>query len=165
MRISLKIIKYIMFAVMLFILAIAIYLFYQKQTNPHEMTKVFGYSYATISTDSMEPTIMIGDFLVYKKEKIYSINDIVVYMHGDISITHRIVGIENDLYITKGDNNDIVDEVSLDNSDIIGKVIYQNSDLSILLVRAISLCVFIFGIVIALDILVSKKVTNDKKSI
>lgn len=78
-----------------------------------------------VMTGSMETGIHPGDYLVVKKEKIYKKGDIVTYKIDGNYITHRIVKIENDKVITKGDANNVEDEeFSVDN--IVGKYIYKS---------------------------------------
>jgi signal peptidase I len=89
----------------------------------------FTYGLLTIGSGSMTGTLNIGDAVFYKKfkEQDLNIGDIVIYQRNNRSIVHRIVeiGIFNGqyVYITKGDNNQNVDEGYVYSSDIKGKVI------------------------------------------
>lgn len=76
-----------------------------------------------VLSGSMEPSISTGSIvLVDTTEKDYRIGDIISYKIEDQIVTHRIVKIENGVYKTKGDSNEIEDSVSLNISQIIGKV-------------------------------------------
>jgi len=80
-------------------------------------------------SSSMSPTIVQGDLIMTKKSSLDS------YLKGDIIsfysdrfepngiITHRIVGAEKTLLITKGDNNTQQDAQRVNQNLIIGKVI------------------------------------------
>lgn len=78
---------------------------------------------------SMEPTIMtgaLGYINTHDCENV-STGDIVAYTMGDeITVLHRVVGVNEDgTYVTKGDNNEKEDFVSLTPSQIVGKVIFS----------------------------------------
>ena len=84
-------------------------------SKPGEPPSLFGYVFSSVQTDSMEPTIKVGDMIVGKKpsddteikvDDIISFDDTVDGVR--IIKTHRVVEIEkigNDyFYTTKGDN-------------------------------------------------------------
>ena len=83
-----------------------------------------------VSTGSMEPTIDIGDAVLSKK--VHSIDeikegDVIVYKDDGLLIVHRINRIvEEDgetVIKTKGDANNVEDEIDLSIEDIHGKVL------------------------------------------
>lgn len=77
----------------------------------------------------MEPTIMENDLIITKncKEEEIHENDIIVFKRGDTIISHRIDKITSDngknYYITKGDNNYILDEQKVLYKDVEGKYV------------------------------------------
>jgi len=82
-----------------------------------------------IATGSMEPKIMPGDVILVKKiqEQEVNVGDIINFHLEQVSVTHRIVAIENQkggkrLFRTKGDNNSSVDSQLVDPQQIKGKV-------------------------------------------
>lgn len=90
---------------------------------------IFGYRAYIISSNSMEPTISLGDVVItksYKKEKIYT-GDVITFKQDGEVITHRILKIEDTnegtVYTTKGDNNNIEDTEQITYSQIQGKSI------------------------------------------
>lgn len=74
----------------------------------------------TVLTGSMTPRIPVGS-IVFTKPSTYDIGDIITFKRGDKSITHRIFGIKNGQYQTKGDANSSADPQMVNKSDIIGK--------------------------------------------
>ena len=75
----------------------------------------------------MQPDLMIGDIVIVKNcdKNDINVGDIISYRSGQSVITHRIVEfIESDGqtgYITKGDNNNVKDNVVVKFEDIEGK--------------------------------------------
>lgn len=97
---------------------------------------VCGYKIIAIGSGSMYPTYTRGDVVIYKNnnyEKDIEIGTIIAYEKNNVLITHRIVDIRkvnnNKVYITKGDNNDDVDEYIVLSTDIKGIVVYKISNL------------------------------------
>ncbi len=63
---------------------------------------------AVVEGRSMEPTLQPGDLIVIVKRispKDIAVGDVVVYRRGGTLIIHRVIRIEGDALITKGDNN------------------------------------------------------------
>ena len=73
----------------------------------------------------MYPEIEVGNYIVIKQYKEYKVNDIVTFIdtEGNV-VTHRIIKMENDMFTTKGDANNI-DDGEFHISCIQGKVIWQ----------------------------------------
>ena len=78
-----------------------------------------------ILTGSMEPEIYPGDVAVMQKvdKEDIEIGDIIQFWAEDYFIIHRVVAIENDKYITKGDNNNTQDSKPVDYGQIKGRLI------------------------------------------
>ncbi len=70
-----------------------------------------------------------GDILFIVKDETLNIGDIIVYhpqkgcFPEDKTIVHRIVKIENNKYVTKGDNNPTQDRCAVQTSQIEGKAV------------------------------------------
>ena len=85
-----------------------------------------------VKTGSMEDNIHVGDYILILKKTNYKVGDIVTYKREDYMITHRIVKIENDTYITKGDANNTEDE-AIKKDSIVGKVVLNGGILNIII--------------------------------
>lgn len=87
----------------------------------------FGFRAFTTKTNSMNPTINTGSLFITKALSEYNPGDIITYYaqvdnHEEI-ITHRILSIGGNVYITKGDANVAVDREIVVPRLVIGKVI------------------------------------------
>lgn len=79
----------------------------------------------------MEPTLGINDVVIVKKCSAEELKkgDIITFLQDDRVISHRILKITKDegelKFITKGDNNEIVDEDEVISKNIYGKVLFK----------------------------------------
>lgn len=80
------------------------------------------YTFYEIATGSMEPTLNVKDFIIVKESDKYSVGDIITYKEDNSYITHRIVKINGDTLVTKGDANNSEDKI-ISKSEVIGKVV------------------------------------------
>ncbi|MCI9280413.1 MAG: signal peptidase I [Bacilli bacterium] len=107
------------------LLIINVYSFISIKLMKKDLATVFGYSALEVVSGSMEPTIHIGDLIfIDTKSNDFSVNDIVTFydQQGNF-VTHRIVSIQDGKVVTKGDNNNSIDErFSVDK--IVGKCVY-----------------------------------------
>lgn len=95
------------------------------------------FSAYVIVTPSMVPTIKIDDAIVVKRvdNDKYKVGDIITFESSDsnyegLAVTHRIVekhnlDNQNSVYTTKGDNNEVIDPVSVKTDSIYGKVLFK----------------------------------------
>ena len=94
----------------------------QRVINREQLPVIFGFSWAMVISGSMEPIFSAGDMLIFRECENYSIGDIVIFKLNGSLITHRIIGSENGLFITKGDANNIPDSEKLPPENICGKL-------------------------------------------
>ena len=83
---------------------------------------IWGYKPLVIVSGSMEPILKVGGILYYKTIPLddYKIDDILVYRIPDHNVSHRIVEINNNSFLTKGDVNEYLDN-PVNTSQILGK--------------------------------------------
>ena len=85
----------------------------------------FGFRLYRIGSGSMEPYLSINDYILVKKQTNYDINDVITYKTDkDECVTHRVVNLEDDKIITKGDANNTQDN-PINKDSIIGKVVVK----------------------------------------
>lgn len=85
---------------------------------------IFGYRIYKVSSKSMEPKLKYNDFILVKEKSSFKENDIITFKVADKTITHRVVEINEDKIITKGDaiefNNDPITK-----DMVVGKMVYK----------------------------------------
>ena len=84
---------------------------------------LWGHKPLVVISGSMEPTLKVGGILYYEKIDLedFKIDDILVYKTKDHIISHRIVDIVDDGFITKGDANNSVDNNLINKNQVLGK--------------------------------------------
>jgi signal peptidase len=83
--------------------------------------------YEPVYTGSMEPAIPVGSVVVIKPvdPETLKIGDIICFtLTEPTSITHRIINITDQGFITKGDANEDPDQWIVKKGNVIGKVIF-----------------------------------------
>ncbi|MDF9825400.1 signal peptidase I [Breznakia sp. PF5-3] len=103
-------------------LGVNIYLFNATSIVGNKLPMPFGYGAAVVLSGSMEPALSVNNLIIVEESKAYDKGDIVVYQDGNELIVHRIVSIDKDSVITKGDANSVSDN-PIRKSSIKGKVI------------------------------------------
>lgn len=98
-----------------------------------------------VETGSMEDKIHAGDYILLFKRNDYRVGDVVTYQIDGYFVTHRIIKIENDKVITKGDANNLEDKET-NISQIEGKVIYCGKILNIIINFKFVIVAFLVGL-------------------
>ncbi len=126
-----KIISIFIYIIIIPIIVINITLIVKSFIKSSKIPDFIGYKNFVIVSESMEPTIMVGDAIFVKKvpEKEIKINDIISFHDGECINTHRIVGVSEEngikMYRTKGDNNRGEDKEKVSYSQIEGKYLFK----------------------------------------
>ena len=111
-----QIVKKLLFVIII-ILLYNIFLITKSTLDKTDAKSMFGYRAYVITTNSMEPTINVGDIII------------VSGIEKDKIITHRIVGIEETekglKYVTKGDNNLTKDTEEISYEQILGTIVLK----------------------------------------
>jgi len=116
-----KLIK-ILFSLILSII-LSIIVFYGI-THDTRLIKFGGISSLIVSSGSMEPELSVGDVIIIKSCANYEVGDIITYnVNDEYFVTHRIIEIEGNNFVTKGDNNNVEDSQVVLKENVEGKVI------------------------------------------
>lgn len=70
----------------------------------------FGFGTSVVLTGSMEPTLSVNDLVVIRAADTYAVDDVVVYQSGSSLVIHRIVRVEDEYVVTRGDANNTEDD-------------------------------------------------------
>ncbi|MCL2106639.1 MAG: signal peptidase I [Oscillospiraceae bacterium] len=125
-----KIISAVLFYGLLSMLVLGAFLISRGDKKP-----VFGYTFANVLTWSMQPEIPQGSLVIIKDvdPDTLEIGDDITYMqNAETSVTHRIIGITEDLggtgqrgFETQGIDNDAPDFELVPAVNVVGKVVFH----------------------------------------
>ena len=95
---------------------------YQKKVLKSSMPNLFGYAGGTIVSGSMQPNIMIGDYVIVSVNGGYDVGDVVMFKRGNSYIAHRVIEVFDDGVITKGDANE-TEDTKISKDEVVGPVV------------------------------------------
>ena len=91
-------------------------------------------TYIMVSGHSMEPTLWTGDLVVLKKQDSYAKGEVITYEvpEGDVGagtlVIHRIIGGDENGFVTQGDNRDEADDWRPTVDDVRGELLFTIPD-------------------------------------
>lgn len=112
----------IIIAIVFLIVIIVGYNYIQIQLMNKDYANFFGYTVFEVKTGSMAKTLNVYDVILVKITKDVKENDIITFKKDDELITHRIMEIDGEEIITKGDANNTEDE-KITKEAVIGKIV------------------------------------------
>lgn len=117
--------KSIPIILLMFIVIMVLYTFFVSIIFKCDYVNYFGFTYFNITSESMADKINTNDIVFVRlSNKKLKENDIITYKNiGGNIITHRIISIDRDLIITKGDANSDND-YPITRDAVIGKVLF-----------------------------------------
>jgi len=99
-----------------------IYMWNAQSLTGNVLPMPFGVGMAVVLSGSMEPELSVDDVIIVQQQDGYEVNDVVVYQSGSSLVVHRVVRIDGEKVVTKGDANNAEDG-EMDISQIKGEVI------------------------------------------
>lgn len=117
-----RLIQSIVMTLLALIVAANCMLLVKRLVYKEELPTLFGYAIVTVLSGSMEPEFFPGDLLVVHAQEPYRVGEIVTYQAQGTFVTHRIVGLDGENFLTQGDANNAPDGQPVSQSQIHGKV-------------------------------------------
>jgi signal peptidase len=100
-----------------------IYTIAARYIGGEQQPDIFGWSTAVVISGSMSGSIEVNDMVIIHRQDSYAVGDVVTFKSGSSIVTHRIIGEENGLFVTKGDANNTRDTDPLNPELIVGRVV------------------------------------------
>ncbi len=116
------IIRIVILTLIAALVGVSIYSINAARLNGNSLPMPLGFGLTVVLSGSMEPALSVGDMLVVAPQESYEVEDVVVFQTGRSAVVHRIISINEEGVITRGDANNTEDEpIALES--IKGKVI------------------------------------------
>lgn len=122
LRNILAIILDIVIAIITILIVIAATYVIQTKVQHKQNANIFEYTAFEVVTGSMSGTIEIGDLVIVKITDSVEPDDIIVYQEENHFVTHRVLEINGEKIVTKGDANSSKD-LPISNKQVLGKVV------------------------------------------
>ena len=91
------------------VIGVQLYHWYSGSLRKDELPMPMGVGMSIVLSGSMEPTLQVNDLVIVHRQDSYRTGDIVVFQTGSALVVHRIVSMDGDTVVTKGDANDGAD--------------------------------------------------------
>lgn len=144
--------------ILIIVLIIVSFCYAQLKIFHKDYINFCGYTIFQVITGSMSGTIEIKDIVIVKLTDDVKESDIITYRSGENFVTHRIVKIDGDQIITKGDANNSED-TPISKKDILGKVVFIISNVAVWInvLKTPQVIIAILITIIAIGVLFRKK--------
>lgn len=104
------------------LVGVNIYAINAERLSGNSLPMPLGFGLTVVLSGSMEPELSVGDLLVVAEADVYQVGDVIVYQSGGSGVVHRIMDINGETIVTKGDANNTSD-APITSSQIKGVVI------------------------------------------
>ncbi len=101
---------------------ILVYNFYQLKVVKRDYVPFFDYAIFEVVSNSMSPEINKDDVVIVKISSKINKGDVITYKMQDAFVTHRVLEINKNHYLTKGDANN-TNDAPVNNENVVGKVV------------------------------------------
>lgn len=122
MKILQKILEYLSKILIFELIVLCILAFISTVVLHKDYVNIGGYTFFIVASGSMSGTVDVNDMVIVKITDDFQAGDIVTYQADGYFVTHRIISINKDQIITKGDSNNTEDD-PIGRDKIIGKVV------------------------------------------
>ena len=122
MKVLQKILEYLSKILIFELIVLCILAFISTVVLHKDYVNIGGYTFFIVASGSMSGTVDVNDMVIVKITDDFQVGDIVTYQADGYFVTHRIISINKDQIITKGDSNNTEDD-PIGRDKIIGKVV------------------------------------------
>lgn len=102
--------RYVIILLLAAVIGVNFYTAIASNLAGNQVPMPFGVGASVVLSGSMEPTLSVGDLLLLQEQESYNVNDVVVYQSGGVAVVHRVVAIDGETVITRGDANNAADD-------------------------------------------------------
>ena len=92
------------------VLGLRLYSWNARTFTGNALPMPFGFGMSVVLSGSMEPTLSVDDLVIIRAAKDYKVGDIVVYQDASSLVIHKVIAIDEDQIVTKGEANNTADD-------------------------------------------------------
>lgn len=107
---KMTVLRLFLFLVISLTLGLSVYHWNAHKLVGTSLPMPFGIGSAVVLSGSMEPELSVNDLIIVRETGDYEQNDVIVFEDKSIMVVHRIIDINGDEIVTKGDANNVADE-------------------------------------------------------
>jgi len=100
-----RVLRLVMLGLCGLVLGVNIYMANSRKLLGEQLPMPFGYGVAVVLSGSMEPELYKDDLIIVEKCESFAVRDVVVFQDGGNLVVHRILELDGETAVTKGDNN------------------------------------------------------------
>lgn len=159
--------RYIVFSFIGIVLGLLVYTQNAKGLLKDKMPMPFGYGMSVVLSGSMEDRLSVDDLVIIKATDDLDVNDIVIYQDGNSLVIHRIIDIDGDTVITKGDANNTADN-PINKSQIKGVLVYDIAGLGAvvnILKQPVSVLIILVAVLLLTELSYRKEKDEDTEEL
>ena len=120
---ALRILNIALTVIMIIFILANLYTLAARRITGKQNVTVFGFSAAVVLSGSMSGAIEVNDMVVTRSQRDYQVDDIIMFESGSATVTHRIIEVSREGYLTRGDANNTDDGDPIEPQKVIGKVV------------------------------------------
>ena len=118
-----RVLRICLLALVAAIIGLNVYMLNASRLAGDVLPMPFGVGMTVVLSGSMEPELSVGDLLIVIPSDEYKVDDVVVFQDGRTGVVHRIIEIEGEDVITRGDANN-TEDAPIKYSQIKGRVVF-----------------------------------------
>lgn len=116
-----------------------------------------------VLSGSMQPLLQVGSVVYAQRQAAYALGDVISFTNdGNQTVTHRIVGMKDNSYITQGDANNSMDSGFISKNKVIGKVFFYVPYLGYAITQLKSPIAFVAAVIIPTILFILFELRNIK---
>ena len=105
-----RILRAVLLVLISLFLGVRLYLWNAQTLAGNAMPMPFGWGVSVVLTGSMEPILSVDELVLVHTQQSYEVDDIVVYQDGNSLVIHKLISIDGETAVTKGEANNTADD-------------------------------------------------------
>ncbi len=110
MKAKRQILRMVILAFIGLVIGVSVYRWNARNLTGNQMPMPLGFGASVVLSGSMEPELSVDDLVIVKRTESVNVGDVVVFQSENQLIIHRVMEIQGQQLVTKGDANPSADD-------------------------------------------------------